>query len=132
VAQESRPGESGALKENADESKADGAKADGPRASGPAGPSSAAASVTAASEPSFPFSPAIEPTAVAFQADGTTGVSPGIRGIKGEGTMVLTGRVSRPSSGMGSSPSCREVTTVGDAPPDSSGSSVRLSKPSSL
>jgi hypothetical protein len=132
VAQESRPVGSGLLNENPGVSKADESSAEEPRASAPTGASPAAAPGTAAPELSFPFSPAIEPVAGAFQAGGMAGASLGVRGIKGEGMMTPAGRVSRPSSEMGTSPSCREVTTVGDAPPASPGSSVRLSKPSSL
>jgi hypothetical protein len=40
--------------------------------------------------------------------------------------------VSSPFSSSGSSPSTREVTMVGEAPPEPSGPFVRLSKPSSL
>jgi hypothetical protein len=56
----------------------------------------------------------------------------GLRAVRLDAAMMSDGRVSWSLSPSRSSPSAREVTMVGEAPPEPPGLFVRLSKPSSL
>ena len=117
-------------------------------ASTAAGPPLAAAGVPLAEASSFPPAgvpfgetpPSAVPSDAASSSDAVLAradlAAVGLRGGCLGGAMMPLGHVSW--SSIGSSPSirsssaAREVTTVGEPPPEPSGLSVRLSKPSSL